>query len=58
MSAERLITIAEAARESGVAAWTLYRLVRDGSIPSYAIAGKLKRVRLSEVLRAIEPATV
>jgi excisionase family DNA binding protein len=53
MSAERLITVAEAARSSGLAPWTLYRLVRSGQVPSVLIGAKTRRVRLSDVLGAI-----
>ncbi|MGP0065035.1 MAG: helix-turn-helix transcriptional regulator [Isosphaeraceae bacterium] len=53
MSAERLITIAQASRASGVAEWTLRRLVRSGQIPSFVIGSKTRRVRLSDVLSAI-----
>jgi excisionase family DNA binding protein len=53
-SIEPLITIASAARQSGVAPWTLYRLVRESAIPPVRVAGKVRRVKLSDVLAAIE----
>jgi excisionase family DNA binding protein len=49
---EPLLTIASAARHTGVAEWTLRRLVRDGRIPSVDVAGA-RRVRLSAVQAAI-----
>jgi excisionase family DNA binding protein len=55
---EPLITIASAARQSGLAEWTLRRLVRTGAIPSVKVAGRVRRVRLSEVLAAIEASAV
>jgi excisionase family DNA binding protein len=51
---EPLITIASAARQSGLAEWTLRRLVRTGVIPSVRIAGRVRRVRLSDVRAAIQ----
>jgi excisionase family DNA binding protein len=46
---ERLITIAEAARETGLVYYTLRRLVVRGAIPSVMVAGGVRRVRLSAV---------
>ena len=51
---EPLITIANAARKTGLAEWTLRRLVRSGAIPSIRVAGRVRRVRLSDVLAAMQ----
>jgi excisionase family DNA binding protein len=53
MKVERLITIAQASRVTGIAPWTLRRLVRDDQIPSFTVGSKTKRVRESDVKAAI-----
>jgi excisionase family DNA binding protein len=52
-TAERLLTVARASRESGLPEWTLRRLVRAGEIPSVLVGTRTRRVRLSEVKASI-----
>jgi hypothetical protein len=51
---EKLLTIAEAAKELGVYEWALRRAVKRGSVPHYTPFNSRKLVRLSEVIAAIE----
>jgi len=46
---ERLITIAEASRKTGIAYHCLRRLALSGRVPTVDVAG-LRRIRLSAVL--------
>lgn len=53
-SSELLLTIPEAAAKFGVPVSTLRRAVNAGLIPTHTLFNARKRVRLSEVLSAIE----
>jgi len=51
--AERLLTIAQAARETGLVYHTLRRLIARGRVASVRVAG-LRKVRLSAVQAVLE----
>jgi hypothetical protein len=53
MSIEPIITIARAARMSGISIFTLRRLVRSGRCASVRVAG-VRRVRLSAVMSCLQ----
>ena len=53
-SAERFITIDEAAEILGIPAWKLRRAVKGGLIRTYRILNQRRSLRLSEVLKTIE----
>lgn len=57
MPAESLLTIAEASRRTGLAHWTLRRLVKSRRIPHVIIAG-VRRVRLSDIKATIREVAV
>ena len=48
-AAKALVTLAAASRESGLAYHTLRRLVLIGRIPHICVAGRTRRVRMSQV---------
>jgi excisionase family DNA binding protein len=50
---EPLLTIHEAADRLGLHRWLLSRAVRRGLFPSYSILNGRRRVRLSEIVAAI-----
>jgi predicted site-specific integrase-resolvase len=52
-AAEALVTLASAARETGVAYQTLRRLCLAGRIPCVVLAGTVRRVRMSQVRAAM-----
>jgi excisionase family DNA binding protein len=55
--AEPLITMTRAAKETGIPLQTMYRLVHARRLPSVVFAG-IRRVRLSEILAAMEEVTI
>lgn len=53
-TAEKLLTIADAANKLGVHVWALRRAVNNGTIPAYRPFNTRVLVRLSEVVAAID----
>jgi excisionase family DNA binding protein len=51
---EQFLTVREAAAVVGVAPWKLSRVVKSGSVPSYAIGNTRRLVRVSEIVAAVE----
>ena len=50
---EHLLTIPEVAASLSLSPWTIWRRVRDGSLPSHKI-GRSRRVAESDVRRLLE----
>lgn len=53
MFPEQLVTIREASRQTGISYSALQRLVRLRQIPSVSVAGRIVRLRMSEVFAAM-----
>jgi hypothetical protein len=54
LSIERLVTLGEAAKTLGVPLFALRRASRNGDFPIYQIGNGRARVRISEIIAAIE----
>jgi excisionase family DNA binding protein len=50
---DRLLTIKEAAEQTGIKYWLLLRAVNEGDIPFYRFGNKRRRVRLADIEAAI-----
>ena len=51
---EHFLTIKQASAQLGVHYWLLLRLVNSGCVPTYSFGNSKKRIRVSEVIAAVE----
>ena len=54
--AEPFLTIPEAAKRLGIPDWTLRRAIKRGDIPAFSFATNRRRVRMSEIEKAVRAA--